>query len=227
MIVTIDGPTCSGKSTVASLAAKKLNFAYLNSGMLYRGIAYVLVNFFNYDQFQLVDPKLEDLNQITQNGKFKYLYENYNSKIIYQGQDITAYLKTKEVDNYASISSAAGQVRASLLEIQRQIGKNQNCIVEGRDTGTVVFPQAEFKFFLTASLTVRALRWQSFMIKQGKKYSLIESMKLVDERDHRDINRHIAPLLPAQGACMIDASNLSVDQVVDKICNSVNQANQS
>lgn len=219
MIITIDGPTCSGKSTVAKLLAKKLDFAYLNSGLLYRGIAYILVHFFDYNETRLVDPQQVDLDQITKNHKFKYLYENNQPKIMYDGHDITAYLKTKEMDNYASISSAAPQVRTSLMEIQRQIGQNHDLIAEGRDTGTVVFPDAQLKIFLTASLEVRAKRWQDFMHKLGTDYSIAESMQLVDERDQRDIHRQIAPLVPATGAVVIDSSNLDVSLVVDQICN--------
>jgi cytidylate kinase len=218
LIITIDGPTASGKSTVAKLVAKKLGFAYLNSGLLYRGIAYVLVNFFNYNEAKLVNPVQADLDQITQNHNFKYLYQNDQPQVIYRGIDITAYLKTKEMDNYASISSAAPQVRASLMAIQRQIGQDQDIVAEGRDTGTVVFPQAQLKLFLTASLSVRALRWQGFMRKQGHDYSLAQSEQLVDERDQRDIHRHIAPLVPAQGAVIIDSSSLNIEQVVGQIC---------
>ena len=217
MIITIDGPTASGKSTVAKLLAKKLYFAYLNSGLLYRGIAYVLVHFLGYDEQQLSNPKQADLDQITQNHHFKYLYENNQPKVIYNDVDVTAYLKTKEMDNYASISSAAPQVRASLMAIQQQIAQKNNIVAEGRDTGTVVFPNAKIKIFLTASLEVRAQRWQTFMHKQGKDYSLDESKKLVDERDQRDIHRSIAPLMPAKDAVIIDSSNLDIDQVINQI----------
>lgn len=221
MIITIDGPTCSGKSTVAKLVAKKLNFVYLNSGLLYRGIAYVLVNFFDYDETKLADPVQVDLDHITKNHIFKYLHENNQPKIMYDGHDITVYLKSKEMDNYASISSAAPQVRASLMAIQHQIGQDHDLIAEGRDTGTVVFPQAQFKFFLTARLEVRAKRWQEFMHKRGENYSLADSLQLVDARDQRDIHRPVAPLMPAVGAVIIDTSDLNTKQVVDQICNYV------
>ena len=216
MIITIDGPTASGKSTVAKNLAKKLGFTYLNSGLLYRGIAYILVNFFHYNSERLIAPKQADLDQIIHN--LQYLYEHGQSKIIYKNLDITAYLKTKEMDNYSSISSACPNVRASLMSIQRRIGENQDMIAEGRDTGTVVFPQANLKIFLTASLQVRAARWLQFMHNQNKDYTLSESMAAVDARDQRDINRTIAPLIPAPGALIIDSSNLTIQQVLDQIC---------
>lgn len=217
MIITIDGPTASGKSTVAKLLAQRLNYVHLNSGLLYRGIAYVLVNFFNYTSAQLVSPKQADLDYIINQHKLVYQYQNQQAQVLYDQQDITPYLKTKEMDNLASISSAAPQVRASLMEIQRQTATRHNVVAEGRDTGTHVFPNAELKIFLTASLAVRAARWQGFMRKAGKEYSLAECEKLVDERDQRDINRHVAPLVPANDAVIVDSSDLDIDQVIAKI----------
>lgn len=218
VIITIDGPTASGKSTVAKLLAQKLNYVHLNSGLLYRGIAYALVNFFNYTQDQLVNPKQVDLNYIINHHKLVYRDINNQAQVLYENQDITPYLKTKIMDNYASISSAAPQVRASLMELQRQVGKQHDLVAEGRDTGTKVFPHATLKIFLTASLQVRAKRWQSFMHKTGKDYSLVECEQLVDERDQRDINRPVAPLEPAHDAIIIDSSNLNIDQVINQIC---------
>jgi CMP/dCMP kinase len=217
MIITIDGPTASGKSTVAKLVAQKLNYVHLNSGLLYRGIAYVLVHFLNYTQEQLANPKQADLDYIINNHKLVYHDINHQAQVLYDHQDITPYLKTKTMDNYASISSAAPQVRASLMQLQRQVGAWQNVVAEGRDTGTQVFPNASLKIFLTASLPVRAKRWQDFMHKTGKYYSLRECEKLINERDQRDINRHVAPLMPAPDAIIIDSSNLDIDQVIYQI----------
>lgn len=216
MIITIDGPTASGKSTVAKLLANRLNFVHLNSGLLYRGLAYILVHFFKYTEAQLASPKQCDLDQIV--TSLQYSYTQGQPKIFYHEQDITRDLKTKEIDNYASISSAVPQVRASLMAIQRKIGEQQDVVAEGRDTGTIVFPQAELKIFLTASLDVRARRWQSFMHHQGKDYSLLESIRLVDERDQRDINRQIAPLVPATGAVIIDSSTIDINTVIVQVC---------
>lgn len=223
MIITIDGPTASGKSTVAKLVAQKLNFVHLNSGLLYRGIAYVLVNFFNYTQEQLVSPKQADLDYIINHHRLVYRDQNYQAQVLYENHDITQFLKTKLMDNYASISSASPQVRASLMQLQRQVGEQNDLVAEGRDTGSVVFPRAELKIFLTASLDVRATRWQHFMQLAGKQYSLSESKQLVDERDQRDINRHVAPLAPAHDAVIIDSSDLDVNQVVSQICDYIKQ----
>ena len=217
MIITIDGPTASGKSTVAKMLAKKLKFTHLNSGLLYRGIAYVLVHNFGYDEEKLKDPKQLDLNHIVDDGKFQYLYENDKPKIIYDGVEITSYLKTREMDNYSSISSANPKVRASLMAIQRKVGEQSNLVAEGRDTGTKVFPNADLKVFLTASLDVRAARWQKFMANKGKSYSLDEAKNLVDERDQRDINREVAPLVKAANGVEVDNSNISLEETVDLI----------
>jgi cytidylate kinase len=219
MIITIDGPTASGKSTVAKLLAQKLGYVHLNSGLLYRAIAYILVNNFNYSEHDLISPKQQDLDNIILGHKLTYHYQNNQTQVWYDKNDITAFLKNKVMDNYASISSAAPQVRASLMQLQRQVGEHHNLVAEGRDTGTKVFPNAELKIFLTASLAVRAARWQNFMHKAGKDYSLAECEKLVDERDQRDINRHVAPLEPAKDAVIIDSSDLQIDQVINKILN--------
>lgn len=217
MIITIDGPTASGKSTVAKMLAKKLNFTHLNSGLLYRGIAYILVHNFDYDEEKLKDPNQIDLDSIVNSGKFQYLYENDKPKVIYDGVDITSHLKTREMDNYSSISSANPKVRESLMAIQRKVGEQSNLVAEGRDTGTKVFPSADFKVFLMASLDVRAARWQKFMADKGKIYSLDEAKSLVDERDQRDINREVAPLVKAVDGVEVDNSSIGLDETVDLI----------
>jgi len=197
--------------------AQKLGYVHLNSGLLYRGIAYVLVHFFNYTQEQLANPKQADLDFIINHHKLVYRDVNYHAQVCYENQDITSYLKTKIMDNYASISSASPQVRISLMQLQRQVGEQHNLVAEGRDTGTKVFPNADLKIFLTASLEIRAKRWQGFMHKTGKDYSLSECAALVDERDQRDINREVAPLIPSPDAIIIDSSNLDIDQVINQI----------
>lgn len=218
MIITIDGPTASGKSTVAKMLAQKLGFVHLNSGLLYRALAYVLVHKFHYSEKQLADPQQTDLDQIVQSGKLVYKYVNNHAQVLYDGLDITQELKTKDMDNYSSISSADPKVRAALMAIQRAVGLQNNVVAEGRDTGTKVFPQADSKIFLTASLAVRAHRWQAFMHAQGKDYSLEQSAELINERDARDINRKVAPLVPAADAVVVDNSALTSEQVVEVVC---------
>ena len=217
MIITIDGPTASGKSTVAKLLAQRIGFFHLNSGLLYRGIAYILVHDFHYDPLRLADPAQADLDEIMLKGWLEYDYVNGQARVMYRGQDITPFLKTKDMDNYASISSASYQVRAALLALQQRVASKANVVAEGRDTGTKVFPHAQLKIFLTASLKERAHRWQYFMHHQGKDYSLDQSMQMINERDQRDISRTVAPLMPAADAIIIDSTELSLEEVIAKI----------
>lgn len=217
MIITIDGPTASGKSTVAKILAQRLGFVHLNSGLLYRAIAYILVHHFDYTQQDLQDPQQEHLDQIVGSGDLIYQDIDGEAQVWYVGRDLTPNLKTREMDNWASISSANPKVRASLMTIQRAIGLNHNVVAEGRDTGTKIFPQADLKLFLTASLTVRAARWQQFMQAKGRDYTLEQCMQMVDERDQRDIHRTVAPLVVASDAIEIDNSNLDLHQTVDLI----------
>ncbi len=219
MIITIDGPTASGKSTVAKILAQRLGFVHLNSGLLYRAVAYILVYKFGYSEFDLQDPQQSDLDQIVCSGNLVYRDVNGEAQVWYAGQDLTLFLKNFEMDNWASISSANPKVRASLMTVQRAIGLDYNVVAEGRDTGTKVFPQADLKLFLTASLPVRAVRWQNYMRAKGQDYTIEQCQQAVDQRDQRDIQRVVAPLVKACDAIEVDNSNLDLNQTVDRIMN--------
>jgi CMP/dCMP kinase len=202
---------------VAKMLSQRLGFVHLNSGLLYRAIAYALVHQFNYTEIDLRDPKQSDLDAIVCSGDLVYQDVDGEAQVWYAGQNLTPGLKTREMDNWASISSANSKVRASLMTIQRAIGLDHNVVAEGRDTGTKIFPQADLKLFLTASLAVRAGRWQQFMRAKGSEYTLEQCMQMVDERDQRDIHRTVAPLVVASDAIEIDNSNLDLNQTVDLI----------
>jgi cytidylate kinase len=217
MIITIDGPVASGKSTVAQLLAKKLGFYYLYTGFLYRGIAYVLVKHYGYDETSLPQLKPEDVDTIVHKQDFEYRYEQGKPKIIYNGVDISAELKSKDVDNWSSLISALPFVRHAVFEYQVRIGQKYDVVAEGRDMATVVFPQAQYKFFLTASDDVRAKRWQSMQAKRGEQYSYEESLKTIRERDQRDASRAHSPLMQAPDATLIDNSSMDIDQTVQAI----------
>lgn len=214
MIITIDGPAASGKSTVAFLLAERLGYYYLYSGLLFRALAYIL------EQESIVYQQDETILQglITAylfSDDFVYLYDaNHKPCIIYKQRDITPELKTPEIDRLASIVSRYEQVRLAVQKYQRKIADDYNCIADGRDCGTVVFPQAACKFFLTASVIVRAKRWQGDQASQGKSYSLEQSIKEITSRDDRDLSREISPLIQAQDAVRIDNSELSIAQTV-------------
>ena len=217
MIIAIDGPTASGKSTIAKVLSQRLGFVHLNSGLLYRAVAYILVHKFDYSELDLQDPQQLDLDQIVCSGDLVYRDVNGEAQVWYAGQDLTPFLKSCEMDNWASISSASPKVRASLMVIQQAIGLDHNVVAEGRDTGTKIFPNADLKIFLTASLAVRAARWQDYMRNKGQEYTIEQCAQAVDQRDQRDIHRIVAPLVMASDAIEIDNSNLDLNQTVDLI----------
>lgn len=223
MIITIDGPVASGKSTVAQTLANDLGYYYLYTGLLYRGIAYALVSAYGYDEAQLKAPRHADIDQLLSAHRLVYDYINNSPNIIFDGTNITAQLKTKEVDNWSSISSADPYVRAAILHLQVSLGKQHDVVADGRDTGTVVFPHAEHKFFLTASTETRAARWQKDQARAGKQYTLAECITIISERDNRDVSRTHSPLIPAQNAVIVDNSERTIQQTVDYMKHAIAQ----
>lgn len=221
MIIAIDGPVASGKSTIARQLAHELNFFYLYTGLLYRGIAYVLVKNFGYTQLELVHPKQTDIDAILAPGRLVYRYAAGEPAILFDGVDITAELKKAEVDGWSSTSSADPRVRHAIFAMQVTLGHEHDLVAEGRDIGTVVFPNAEHKFFLTASLEQRAYWWQKMQEQLGRVYSLEESRQVVAERDRRDTTREHSPLIQAPDAVLIDCTGLTIQEIVALIKRSV------
>ncbi len=200
MIITIDGPVASGKSTVARLLAKKLGYQYLNTGLMFRAVAYLLYT------------KNRSLNLT----ELVYTYNPQDgAQILYKDSNITPLLKTPEMDQLSSQVATQPEVRTALLTYQRQLAEKNNVVAEGRDTGTIVFPNADYKFFITASPEIRAKRWRGYQHKQGKEYSLKESINIIKERDQRDSAREVAPLIVPEDAHTIDTSAMSIEQAVD------------
>lgn len=222
MIITIDGPTASGKSSVARALAKKLNVYYLATGMLYRAIAYVLLHNAGYTKDGLRIPNPEDLATYLDPKRFRYLYDHEKGEqIFFDDQEITPFLKGSEIDEASSILSANQLVRDALLAIQRSFAKTFDLVAEGRDVGSVVFPNADYKFFLTASVDVRARRWQADQKKKGNDFSLAQAAEKITQRDERDKNRKIAPLVKPCGAILIDNSDLDFQQTLERFVESV------
>lgn len=215
MIITIDGPTASGKSTVAHLLAQKLGYWYINSGLLFRAVAYVL----NKEKLDLRHrPTLDKLESLLGHKEgIEYIYaQNTGAQIWYKGVQITPYLKTPAIDTLASQCAINHTIRNLLLTYQQKIAKGQDIVAEGRDTGTVVFPQAKVKLYITAALNVRAQRWQTDQQRKGHIYTLAESEQLISERDARDEQRAIAPLIMPENASIIDTSFSTIEEVVDE-----------
>ena len=208
-IVTIDGPAGAGKSTVAKTLAGKLGYVYVDTGALYRGVAYEIQN-------HSVDT--EDTHALSEflNGlSFDCHMENQNFRLFSFGMDISEKLRTPEISMLSSSVSAIPEVRSALLGIQQQIAETHDSVFEGRDMGTVVFPRADFKFFLTADLSVRAKR--RHQEDQGRSQGLEEVEKQMEKRDEDDSRRSSAPLKVPDDALMVDSTHLTVDSVVKKM----------
>lgn len=217
MIITIDGPTASGKSTVAALIAKKLGFFHLNTGYLYRSLAYLLVSVRGYSEHALENVQQEDIAQCVHSDFFSYSYDAQKDvRISYKGDDITRFLKDSSVDHYVAIISPQKLVREAMVEQQRALANKYNLVIDGRDVGSLVFPQANFKFYLTASLPVRAARWQKDQQARGNVFTLEEAQELVHDRDVKDMSRKISPLAVPESAIEVDNSTLTLDETVQK-----------
>ena len=207
-VIAIDGPSGAGKTTIAKLVAKELGFDYLDTGALYRTVALALKN--NGIGLEDSDDKLKDL---LDNSHIAF----NNGKVFLNGKDVSEDIRSSEIDHYSSVFSARKVIRDFLLEVQRDSALDADLVVEGRDTTTVVFPDAKIKIYLSASLEERAKRRYLQFREKGTDISIDDSRMNIIERDIRDSSREIAPLKMASDALLIDSSNLSVEQVLKKI----------
>ncbi|MFZ3136552.1 MAG: (d)CMP kinase [Thermodesulfovibrionales bacterium] len=207
-VIAIDGPSGSGKTTIAKLIAKELGFNYLDTGALYRAVAMSLIK--NMIRPEDTDDKLRDILK-------KTLVTFNNGRVFLNGQDVSEDIRSKEIDHYSSVFSARKIIRDFLLDAQREAALHDDLVVEGRDTTTVVFPDAKKKIFLDASVEERAKRRYLQFRGQGIDITMNEAKMNIIERDKRDASRDIAPLRVAEEALLIDSSNLSVEQVKNNI----------
>jgi len=216
MIITIDGPVASGKSSVAKEIGNRLDLFYLNTGLLYRAVAYILIHEFrktiNWElPFEIDEQELNFINEIV------YEFISGEPHVLFKGKDITAFLSDAAYDQISSVVSACKTVREKLLPVQRNIGEKYNIIADGRDCGTVVFPNADYKFFLTASVDARVQRVLDDPKRKVLDASYDKVKSEIEARDSRDWERTVAPLQIAQDAIMIDSSNLDFAQTVQAI----------
>jgi len=218
MIITVDGPAASGKSTLARLLAQRFNFFYLNSGLLYRAVAYILINNCAYELEKLANPDPIQLQLYIDPKRIVYDYDkDYRERVFFDGQDITPLLKTSFIDKGASIVSTNEIVREQLLDIMRMVPQKFKVVAEGRDMGTVVFPEANFKIYLTAPIEVRAKRWQKEQEEKGIGFTLDEAIGALKERDKRDKERKIAPLTIPDDAIIVDNADLDIMQTLEHV----------
>lgn len=216
MIITIDGPTASGKSTIARMLASTLSFFYINSGLLFRAIAYYLKQK-NVNAKYLNQITDKDIKNLFESKYISYVYLDNRVSILFENKDITDLLKDASIDELASIISKNILVRKAIEDYQHILADNYNIVADGRDCGTIVFPNAGHKFFLTAAIETRAARWQQDQLKRGNIFSLDESLQVISQRDNRDSTRKIAPLVPAIDANIIDNSDLTIEETLQII----------
>ena len=220
LVVTIDGPAGAGKTTVSRMLADRLGYRYIDTGALYRGVAFAAKS-------AGIDGKKDsELESLCDRLKLTFSRSEGGLCLIQNGVDITDSIRTPEVTMLASAISARPVVRQYLLKLQRDLGKDKNVVLEGRDMGTVVFPEAEIKFFLDASPESRAMR--RFLEVKDRSGQNLESLKKdMLKRDKNDSTRKLAPLKPATDAVIIDSTDFSIEEVVDRLYGIVDKARLS
>ena len=210
--VAIDGPAGAVKSTIAKLVAKEKGYIYVDTGAMYRGLAvHFLKKGLSGDDKKAVIDACDD-------AKVTIGYENGIQQIYLNGENITEQLRTEKVGNMASKTSVIPEVRAKLLELQRSLAREKDVIMDGRDIGTNILPDADVKIYLTASVETRAKRRYEELPAKGEHITLEKIMTDIKERDHRDMTREVAPLKQAEDAILVDSSNMTIDEVVRTIC---------
>jgi CMP/dCMP kinase len=215
-IITIDGPSGAGKGTIAAKIANYFNYALLDSGALYRLLAlYVVEQNIKTTNTKQICAVIKDMQISFKNGINGSIY------VYLFGKDVTLKIRTEEIAKTASIISSIPCVRQNLLQKQRDFASDIGLVADGRDMGTVVFPQAKYKVFITADVTTRAVRRQKQLQHLGKKVNMPDLICQIKARDEMDKNRKHSPLLMAKDAFFIDTSHLSIDEVFDKIKNFV------
>ena len=215
VIVAIDGPSSSGKSTIAKLVAKHFNFTYIDSGSIYRAITYVaiknnLIKTGNIDVVSLID--------LLNNCSISFSFNSNNQNVIkIDGVSVENEIRTFEISNNVSLIAEKNEIRKYVLKIQKDISNNKSVVMDGRDIGSVVFPNADFKFFLDASIDVRASRrWNELKLTE-KDLKFEEVKKDLLKRDKKDINRKFSPLRRSKDSTLINSDRLNISEVVEHI----------
>ncbi len=215
LIVAIDGPAGAGKSTVAKRVAKELGYTYMDTGAMYRAFAWRVMK----EGLELGDEK--KLRSVLRDTDIELVEQNGRLSVLLNRVDVTDRIRTPELSQSASLVSTSAIVRERMVELQRAMGSRGGVVAEGRDIGTVVFPNAEVKIYLDASVEERARRRFEELWSQGKHVTLEETLKEMEERDQRDKERAVAPLRKAEDAVVIDSTNSDVDRVVERIMHEI------
>ena len=209
--IAIDGPAGAGKSTIAKRIARRRNVIYVDTGAMYRAMALYLIH-------SQVDP--DDTDAIADACRYADIsieYRDGEQVVLLNGENVNAYLRTEEVGNMASVSSAVPQVREKLVELQQALAAKTDVVMDGRDIGTVVLPDADVKVYLAASSRTRAQRRFLELSEKGIACDLDEIEKDIIDRDYRDMHREHSPLRQAEDAVLVDSSDMTIDEVVERI----------
>ena len=209
--IAIDGPAGAGKSTIAKLVAKKRGYIYVDTGAMYRAMALYLLR---------TGVDISDRAAIAkacQNADISIAYQKGEQVVLLNGENVNAYLRTEEVGNMASVSSAVPEVRKKLVELQQELAAKEDVVMDGRDIGTVVLPKADVKVYLTASTHTRAMRRFLELQEKGQVADLEKIEADIADRDYRDMHRETSPLRQAEDAVLVDSSEMTIEQVVERI----------
>lgn len=209
--VAIDGPAGAGKSTIAKAIAKKMNLIYVDTGAMYRAMALFMIREgISADDAEGISAKCKEAD-------ITIGYEDGVQVVYLNGENVNPFLRTEEVGNMASATSVQPAVRVKLVELQQALAAKSDCIMDGRDIGTCVLPDAQVKIYLTASSAVRAKRRYDELVAKGENCDLAKIQADIEERDYRDMNREHSPLKQAEDAVLVDSSDMSIEEVIDTI----------
>lgn len=209
--IAIDGPAGAGKSTIAKAVAGRLGYIYVDTGAMYRAMALYLL------RRGIRPEETEAISEASRQADITIQYQEGQQQVCLNGENVTALIRTEEVGNMASASSVNGDVREKLLELQRALAARENVVMDGRDIGTKVLPEANLKIYLTASVDCRAKRRYDELTAKGETCDLQAIAKDIQERDHRDMTRELSPLCQAPDAVLVDSSEMTIDEVIARV----------
>ena len=216
--IAIDGPAGAGKSTIAKTIAKKLEFIYVDTGAMYRAMALYFIR-------HEIDPKDEEaINKACPDIHVSINYEDGVQQVLLNGENVNGLIRTEEVGNMASKTSKYKAVRSKLVDLQRELAAAENVVMDGRDIGTTVLPDANVKIYLTASSDARARRRYDELKAKGEECDLQKIKEDIEQRDYQDMHRDISPLKQADDAVLVDSSDMGIDEVVEAIKTVINKA---
>lgn len=217
LVIAIDGPAGAGKSTIAKRVAKRLNAIYVDTGAMYRAMALHMI------RNGVTPEEKEKFSVLCESADISIRFEDNVQQVILNGENVNAFLRTEEVGNMASVSSADPAVRKKLVELQRKLAQGCDVVMDGRDIGTHVLPNANPKIYLTASSYVRAKRRYDELMAKGESAELDQIEKDIIDRDNRDMTREISPLKQAEDAVLVDSSDMTIEEVEDRIIEIANE----